>query len=84
MQKLLGRRNVMAIQVYIKLDEAVFGEANDEYQCKITETVGEAVKLISVGYSTFQPWRSPNLQKGNEKEEVFVKKIGVFIKSGLS
>ncbi len=50
MQKLLGHRNVMATQIYINLDEAVFGEASDKYHVKVAETVEEAIKLISVGY----------------------------------
>jgi integrase len=49
-QKLLGHRNVMATQIYINLEQALFRDANDEYHVKVAETVDEAVKLISVGY----------------------------------
>jgi integrase len=49
-QKLLGHRNVMATQIYINLEQALFRDANDEYHVKVAETVEEAVKLIAVGY----------------------------------
>jgi len=49
-QKLLGHRNVLATQIYINLEQALFNEANDEYHVKVAETVEEATKLIAVGY----------------------------------
>ena len=49
-QKLLGHRNILATQIYVNLDQALFGEANDEYHVKVAETVEEATKLIAVGY----------------------------------
>jgi len=49
-QKLLGHRNILATQIYVNLEQALFKEANDEYQVKIAETVEEATKLIAVGY----------------------------------
>lgn len=49
-QKLLGHRNVLATQIYINLEQALFKDVNDEYHVKVAETVEEATKLISVGY----------------------------------
>jgi integrase len=49
-QKLLGHRNVLATQIYVNLEQALFREANDEYHVKVAETVDEATKLIAVGY----------------------------------
>jgi integrase len=49
-QKLLGHRNILATQIYVNLDQALFGEANDEYHVKVAETVEEATNLIAVGY----------------------------------
>jgi integrase len=49
-QKLLGHRNILATQIYVNLDQAIFGEANDEYHVKVAETVEEATNLIAVGY----------------------------------
>jgi len=49
-QKLLGHRNILATQIYVNIDQAVFGEANDDYHVKVAETIEEATKLIAVGY----------------------------------
>jgi integrase len=49
-QKLLGHRNILATQIYVNLDQALFGEANDEYHVKVAETIEEATNLIAVGY----------------------------------
>jgi integrase len=49
-QKLLGHRNILATQIYVNLDQALFGEANDEYYVKVAETIEEATKLLAVGY----------------------------------
>ena len=49
-QKLLGHRNILATQIYINLEQALFREANDEYHVKVAETVEEATKLIALGY----------------------------------
>ena len=49
-QKLLGHRNVLATQIYVKLEQALFRDANDEYHAKAADTVEEATKLIAVGY----------------------------------
>ena len=49
-QKLLGHRNILATQIYVNLDQALFGEANDEYHVRVAETIEEATKLIGVGY----------------------------------
>jgi integrase len=49
-QKLLGHRNILATQIYINLEQALFGEANDEYHVKVAETIEEATKLLAVGY----------------------------------
>ena len=49
-QKLLGHRNVLATQIYVNLEQALFREADDEYHVKVAETVEEATKLIAVGY----------------------------------
>jgi integrase len=49
-QKLLGHRNILATQIYVNLDQALFGEANDEYHVKVAETIEEATKLLAVGY----------------------------------
>lgn len=49
-QKLLGHRNILATQIYINLEQALFREANDEYHVKIAETIEEATKLLAVGY----------------------------------
>jgi hypothetical protein len=48
--KLLGHRNVLATQIYVNLEQALFREANDEYHAKVAETVKEAIKLIAAGY----------------------------------
>jgi integrase len=49
-QKLLGHRNILATQIYVNLEQALFKESNDEYHVKVAETVAEAAKLIAVGY----------------------------------
>jgi len=49
-QQLLGHRNVLATQIYINLEQALFKDANDEYHVKVADTVEEATKLIAVGY----------------------------------
>jgi integrase len=49
-QKLLGHRNILATQIYVNLDQALFGETNDDYHVKVAETIEEATKLIAVGY----------------------------------
>jgi integrase len=49
-QQLLGHRNVLATQIYINLEQALFKDANDEYHVKVAETVEQAAKLIAVGY----------------------------------
>jgi integrase len=49
-QKLLGHRNVLATQIYVNLEQALFRDANDEYHVKVADTVEEATKLIAVGY----------------------------------
>jgi integrase len=49
-QKLLGHRNILATQIYVNLEQALFKDANDEYHVKVAETVEEATKLITVGY----------------------------------
>lgn len=49
-QKLLGHRNVLATQIYINLEQALFRDASDKYHVKVAETVEEATKLIAVGY----------------------------------
>jgi hypothetical protein len=49
-QKLLGHRNILATQIYVNLDQALFGEANDEYHVKVAETIEEVTKLLAVGY----------------------------------
>ena len=49
-QKLLGHRNILATQIYVNLEQALFKETNDEYHVKVADTVEEATKLIAVGY----------------------------------
>jgi hypothetical protein len=56
MQKLLGHRNVLATQIYVNLEQALFRDANDKYHVKVAETVEKAIKLIVVGTSTFLRW----------------------------
>ena len=43
-QQLLGHRNVLATQIYINLEQALFKDANDEYHVKVAETVEQATK----------------------------------------
>jgi integrase len=49
-QKLQGHRNILATQIYINLEQALFRDSNDEYHVKVAETVEKATKLIAVGY----------------------------------
>jgi len=49
-QKLLGHRNILATQIYINLEQALFKDGNDEYHVKVAETIKEATKLLAVGY----------------------------------
>jgi len=49
-QKLLGHRNILATQIYIHLEQALFKESNDEYHVRVAETFEEATKLLAVGY----------------------------------
>jgi integrase len=49
-QKLPGHRNILATQIYVNLDQALFGEANEEYHVKVAETIEEATNPIAVGY----------------------------------
>ena len=50
MQKLLRNRNILATQIYVNLEQALFRDADDEYHVKVAETVEEATKLVAVGY----------------------------------
>jgi site-specific recombinase XerD len=43
-QQLLGHRNVLATQIYINLEQALFKDANDEYHVKVAEIVEQATK----------------------------------------
>ena len=46
-QKLLGHRNLLATQIYVNLEQALFEEGNDEYHVKVAETIEEATKLLT-------------------------------------
>jgi hypothetical protein len=41
---------VLATQIYVNLEQALFRDANDEYHVKVADTVEETTKLIAVGY----------------------------------
>jgi integrase len=49
-QKLLGNRNILATQIYVNLEQALFSETNDEYHVKVAETIEEVAELVAVGY----------------------------------
>jgi hypothetical protein len=41
---------VLATQIYVNFEQALFKDTNDEYHVKVAETVEEAINLIAVGY----------------------------------
>jgi len=46
----LGQRNIKNMLRYIKLEEAIFKENNDEFVCKTAHSVEEAKALVEVGF----------------------------------
>jgi hypothetical protein len=49
-QCVLGNRNVQNTLKYIHLEQAIFKEADDKFHVRVAETLGEATKLLEVGY----------------------------------
>ena len=49
--KFLGHRNIRNTSKYIRLEEVIFGEENDEFICKAARTAEEAKPLIEAGFT---------------------------------
>lgn len=47
---LLGHKNINNTMIYINLERAIFKEANDEFTVRVTSDIGEACKLMEVGF----------------------------------
>jgi site-specific recombinase XerD len=80
-QKQLGHKNLLATQIYINLEQALFKDANDEYHVKVAETVEEAMKPIAVGYeyvSNMGESKSTRSANKTEKEVYMLKNRCVY------
>lgn len=49
-KRLLGHRNLQSTEIYINTEQAVFNEVNEEFHVKVAESLGEACKLLEVGF----------------------------------
>lgn len=49
-KELLGHKSIENTMFYIQLEKSIFKRDSDEFFCRAVETVGEAKKLIEVGF----------------------------------
>ena len=48
--RFLGHKNILYTMIYIQLEEALFKNEDEEYICKVANTIEEAKELIEVGF----------------------------------
>jgi len=48
--RFLGHRNINNTMIYITLEEAYFQKVNEEFVCKVADTVKDAKPLIEAGF----------------------------------
>ena len=48
--RFLGHKSITNTMLYIQLEEGLFKEENEEYICKVAETVQEMRTLVEAGF----------------------------------